>query len=192
MATLRLCSVPACGKKHHSNGYCRNHNARWRAHGDPEAGKAAHGEPMSWLMTHRGHTDEACLIWPFARDRKGYAKLQQGGAYRVMCEVAHGRPPSPEHEAAHSCGLGHEGCVNPRHLRWATRKDNSADRLAHGTDLRGAKSPTTSLKPMQVEEIRSLAGRMRQKDIAMRFGIGQSTVSRIQRGKVWQRGQDSP
>lgn len=50
-----------------------------------------------------------------------------------MCQKAHGDPPSPKHDAAHSCGRGHEGCVNPNHLSWKTKKQNQADRITHGT-----------------------------------------------------------
>lgn len=32
---MRLCSVPGCGKKHNAHGYCSEHYARWRQHGDP-------------------------------------------------------------------------------------------------------------------------------------------------------------
>jgi hypothetical protein len=59
-------------------------------------------------------------------------------AHRVMCEIAHGPKPAPGFVAAHTCGKGREGCVNPRHLRWASQKENMADKLLHGTSNRTA------------------------------------------------------
>lgn len=33
-----LCAVPDCGRDRHTADYCRSHDKRWRAHGDPLAG----------------------------------------------------------------------------------------------------------------------------------------------------------
>jgi hypothetical protein len=54
-------------------------------------------------------------------------------AHRLMCQLAHGDPPTPDHIAAHSCGRGHEGCVNPNHLSWKTYSENELDKRVHGT-----------------------------------------------------------
>lgn len=99
---------------------------------------ARHGEPLKWLMEHSAHQDrQECLIWPFARDGKGYGSThverRHIGAHRYMCQLAHGAAPSPEHHATHSCGKGAVGCVNPHHLRWATASQNRQDAFLHGT-----------------------------------------------------------
>lgn len=74
-----------------------------------------------------------CLEWPYSGNNWGYGQLTVAGrlvvASRFVCEIAHGDPPTPEYQAAHSCGNGHLGCVNPQHLRWATPKENSADKI---------------------------------------------------------------
>lgn len=58
-------------------------------------------------------------------------KWQYKGVYvsRIMCEEAHGPPPSPKHDAAHDTPNGCIGglCVNGEHLRWATRSENMQD-----------------------------------------------------------------
>ena len=58
-------------------------------------------------------------------------KRQYKGVYvaRIMCEEAHGPPPSPKHDAAHDTPNGCIGalCVNGEHLRWATRSENMWD-----------------------------------------------------------------
>lgn len=33
-----------------------------------------------------------------------------------MCELVYGKPPMPKHQAAHNCGKGNLGCINPKHL----------------------------------------------------------------------------
>jgi hypothetical protein len=44
---------------------------------------------------------------------------------RIMCEWRHGAPPSPLHEAGHTCPTGeNHRCVNPFHLEWMTRVEN--------------------------------------------------------------------
>jgi hypothetical protein len=80
-------------------------------------------------------TDQ-CVIWDLRRDDYGYAILKDGRRkvklYRHVCEKKHGPPPAGKNHAAHSCGNGHLGCINQRHLRWATPKENADDRTLHG------------------------------------------------------------
>lgn len=45
-------------------------------------------------------------------------------AARIMCEVFHGPPPTPQHEASHLCGSDNWLCVHPWHLIWETRSEN--------------------------------------------------------------------
>lgn len=131
-------------------------------------------------------TDDQCIYWPFSRSNEGYPRINRNGkptpTSRWVCELVHGPAPSPEYEAAHSCGRGHLGCINPNHLRWDTRKGNFADKLIHGTDTRGQKSPVAKLTDAQVAAIRSIGEVVPQGLIAQEFGIAQSYVSRILSG----------
>src|SRR5690606_29105850 len=97
-----------------------------------------------------------------------------------------GPPPTVEHEAAHSCGKGHEGCVNPHHLRWATSTENKADTLIHGTRNRGERNRSAKLTDAKVYEIRRLlAAGMTQTAIAAMFAVSLTTISKIAAGKIW-------
>lgn len=73
-------------------------------------------------------------------DTLGAAQINLGGrsviVARMVCEEVNGPPPTPAHQAAHSCGKGHLGCITPQHLRWATQVENEADKLIHGTHNR--------------------------------------------------------
>lgn len=147
--------------------------------------KPANGTLPAWLRERAGWTGEDCLIWPFSRNPNGYpCQVRMDGeityAHRHMCRLAHGDVPSPDADAAHSCGRGHEGCVHPGHLRWATRALNMQDAVGHGTTDRSHLSPLTE---GDLAEIKRLNGALPQREIARRFGITQGAVSNIVRGK---------
>lgn len=174
------CSVDGCDKPSHSRGLCIMHGKRLRKNGSIHVKKRpAAGEVAAWINAHLDFDGEECLIWPFSRDQYGYGKS------RRMCEEAHGAPPSKDHHAAHSCGQGHNGCVHPKHLRWATRKENQQEMVDHGNSLRGEKNPSTSLSEDDVREIRRLCKGLPQALVASQFSVSQGAVSRIARRETW-------
>lgn len=188
--TIRgVCSIAECGEPHKSRGFCSTHYARWGKHGTAAAAWTTYGEPAAWLEAHISHSGQECLIWPFARsdDGRGVIRIDSAStkANRVMCEAVHGPPPTPKHEATHSCGLGHLGCINPTHLRWGTHTENMADKLVHGTHNRGERHPGARLTEADVRRIRALKGVARRAEIAQAFGIHPTTVGQIQRRKTW-------
>lgn len=67
-----------------------------------------------------------CWIWTAAKDRDGYGQFKLDGrmrpAHRVSYEFASGLIPAGM-EIDHECL--NASCVNPDHLRLATRKQNS-------------------------------------------------------------------
>jgi hypothetical protein len=131
------CSVEGCDRpvRYKKPVLCSAHYQRqWRG-GDVHGIRAMRGDPRRWLESHVSHAADDCLIWPFSRSSTGYGDLRNGGkhyhAHRLMCQMAHGDPPALKLDAAHSCGNGHLACVNPRHLRWATRSENNQDAIEH-------------------------------------------------------------
>ncbi len=154
-----VCSIPGCGKGGKIvKGYCKKHYSRWRLHGDPYRYiRAAAGEAIAKIYEVQGTAHDECVTWPFSRHGDGYGRIVWGGTAmspaRATCMVAHGRPPSPVHQVAHSCGKGHEGCYNPKHLRWATPKENSHDRVIHGTSGAGEENARARLTNKQVRQI---------------------------------------
>ncbi|WP_423856297.1 HNH endonuclease [Xaviernesmea oryzae] len=162
---------------------------RWRRNGDTSVTKKTpNGVAYQWLLRAIEFDTEACIEWPFSGPPAGYGIFVKDGvshyAHRFVCEQTHGEPPShTRHEAAHWCGNAR--CVNKRHIRWATPAENQADRLVHGTDCRGEKSPTSKLTASQVQEIRALKGRRTAREIAEQFNIDPAHVSLLQRRKSW-------
>lgn len=185
------CSVADCNKPARTRGYCNAHYLRFNRHGDPLAGGVPRdGEAWRFAETLAASCQSSeCVPWPYTPADHGYGQVQKDGrrvqAHRLVCELAHGLPPSPKHEATHDCGNGHLGCVNPRHLSWKTHAGNMADKLLHGTHNRGEQHNLAKLSEDQVREIISSKGVMSQREIGERHGVTQSCVSHIQRGKSW-------
>ncbi len=190
MANSRICSVPACDKPHYSKGYCSSHYQRFCRYGDPLGGVTSPGEPLRFINeVALHHAGGECLIWPFGKNRDGYGNFwvdgKHVGAHRYICELVHGAPPTPKHEAAHSCGRGHEACISPIHLDWKTRTNNQADRLEHGTHNRGELSGKAKLTEADVREILALKGIEKQRDLAKRFGVSSGAIAGIHHGRRW-------
>lgn len=149
------------------------------------------GKTYRWVAAHVEYQHDWCLMWPFGSKLHGYGQMSHLGkryyAHRLMCELAHGAPPSPLHEAAHSCGRGHEGCVNPRHLSWKTKSENLLDCRQHGTWIRSRHGFTGRLNAEIAQQIRALKGVKLQREIAEQFNVSESTISDIWLGRTWVR-----
>lgn len=148
------------------------------------------GKAITWMRAHLDYQGEGCLPWPFSRDpHVGRGRVGFNGkmywANRLMCILAHGEPPTPGHETAHSCGKGHEGCVHPQHLSWKTKSGNQLDRRKHGTHVTSRHGWRGKLTPREVIEIRSLKGYQTQVEIAKMFNISDTNVRAIHSGRTW-------
>lgn len=179
---MKLCSHPSCDRPHYGKGYCNRHYARLRRTGSADSvRKLANGTTTHWLTTVAlTWESDNCLIWPFAVGNHGYGLCDGELAHRRVCEAENGAPPAGL-QAAHSCG--NQLCVNKRHLRWATRQENEADKLTHGTRLMGESHPLAALSETDVLSIRAAKGP--QREIANTYGISQQTVSDIKTRKRW-------
>lgn len=136
------------------------------------------GKAIKWLQENAAYDGDNCLTWPFGKC-EGYGMFGVNGdhwyAHRFMCKLVHGEPPTPAHVAAHECGKGHLGCVNPKHLSWKTISENQKDRSKHGTSD-GAKGPYALISIETINEMRALAGRMSQREMARRFNVKRGCV----------------
>lgn len=145
-----------------------------------------------WLHAHVNYNGPDCLIWPFSRQPTGYGAFSDRStgerethyAHRYMCELVNGAPPDPIYEAAHSCGRGNDGCVDPRHLSWKTISENARDCRAHGTEKRNRWGWKGKMTRRQVDEIWSLKSRETQAVIAAKMNVSPSTVRDIFLGRT--------
>ena len=148
------------------------------------------GTAQNWIKENLTPETEGCIFWPFGRFADGYGAVELGGkkqrVHRYICAAVHGAPPPGKIDAAHSCGNGHLGCVNSRHLRWATRRENIADAVSHGSWPMGERGSQAKLTNEQAALILSLRGSGRlQKDVAREFGVSRELIGRIWRRQVW-------
>jgi hypothetical protein len=131
---------------------------------------------MSILAQHadkwRLKPNTGCWIWHGALggsgsgaskryDRPVVGKPGGGGSIyitRIICEEAHGPPPSPKHNALHNTADGRVGapCVNPDHLRWGTQKENMADMTPEARSERIRLGATRMSKEARMERHRKM------------------------------------
>lgn len=150
---------------------------------------ALRGEPQKLVEKLYSLQQEKCFLWPYGKDGRGYGHVRVGEfqklVHRLVCERTHGPSPSAGHEAAHVCGIS--SCVNPKHLRWATASENQLDRVRHDTHIRGTRHPHAKLTDQAVIAIRTAYAeeKVSQTALAKRFGVDQTTISRVIRKAGW-------
>lgn len=182
----RQCSINGCDEPALTRGWCIAHYARWKRNGDPLGGKLTPGGRIEWLRSKIRHSGDECLMPDFVI-KPDYWTVRIDGetraAHRWMCEQVNGPPPAGDYEAAHSCGNGNIGCVNPNHLRWATPIENWADKVAHGRATIGEQHPAAKLTANDVREIRKSKDTLAT--IASQYGISVGQASSVRQRKSW-------
>lgn len=179
-----ICSVDGCSGKVAARGWCPKHYRRWRDHGDPLGGRTPPGELLAFFRKSVTTETNECIEWPFAY-RGGYGSLtvdgKKCGVHILACELVNGPLPVTGMEAAHSCN--NKRCFNPRHMRWATHKENMWDRQVHGTQLRGERMPCAKLTEDQVRQIKRTTTPSPR--LAALFGVSPSAIRNIRAGRAW-------
>lgn len=189
-ATPPHCTFGDCRKKHYAKGLCSAHYTRLRRHGSPgKTTRVSPGSVLDWMRRHINYDSDQCLKWPFATDHSGYGlvtyKGRQRTASNVMLRLSAGEPPTRQHECAHSCGRGNMGCINPRHLRWATRSENHADKHDHNTAVVGERHRWSKLKAPDVLRIRRLEGVKTGRALAREYDVDPGTIYAIWKRRNW-------
>lgn len=148
------------------------------------------GQPVRYIRGHKPRTwrkplesrydidlETGCWIWNGQRDHHGYGRLSRGEtriAHRAMYEAVKGPIPAGM-VLDHRCPAGpNRACVNPDHVVPCSNADNTH-----------TSGKVCKLNPVSVQEIRFLAGKISQREIAKRFDISQQQVSKIVRGDRW-------
>lgn len=137
---------------------------------------------------------EECWPWTGARSGRGYGNVtrkvhgrkQTFGVHRLIFELVKGTP-TPGRCICHSCD--NRICSNPAHLWEGTHKDNTTDMMTKGrghmAGTRGEQSGMSKLTEQQVREIRATGKSVRQIDLAAKYGVGQSHISRVLHATSW-------
>ena len=130
--------------------------------------------------------ETGCWEWNRYVSTNGYGTVKhnrkQYPAHRFMWQYKFG-PASADMHVCHKCD--NRRCVNPDHLFLGTAKDNMHDMITKGRKIvaRGEGSGAAKLTAEQVVAIRDDA--RPQARIAAEYGISQTNVSLIKRGKAW-------
>lgn len=125
-------------------------------------------------------TDD-CIIWPFAKNARGYPVMQDGRVHRIVCQRAHGAPTKRKNHACHSCGV--KACVNKRHLYWGNAKTNMQDAMRLKEQPRGEASAQSRLRMKDVIAIRT--SKRSSRDLAAVYGVSKTTINRARNGESW-------
>lgn len=140
--------------------------------------------------------NSGCLLWTKATiSTNGYGiyctgslrnkTRKQTTAHRYACTLAHGNPPSEEHQALHKCDV--KSCVEPKHLYWGTRKDNGRDASLRGRVGRhpryGTYNGRAKLSENDVIAIRqsSLSG----VELSRKYGVSKTHIGWIRSRRAW-------
>jgi transposase-like protein len=144
-----------------------------------------------WTRYRKGRGGRLGLAWREMRptpDKDGYRTVRLYDALGtweqlrvsvLVCSAFHGARPEGM-ECRHL--NGHPADDAASNLAWGTSAQNKADMRLHGTAPLGETHHNATLSDAQVAEIRSLKGRLKQREIAEQFGITQGYVSEIHSG----------
>ena len=129
---------------------------------------------------------DTCWLWTGSKSY-GYGQFNFDNrncrAHRYAYEMWVGPIPSGL-VLRHKCD--NPICVNPDHLETGTQQDNINDRNARGRQAKGEKQHLAKLTEDDVVEIKVLLGfGMSNRQIARQFGVSESIISNIKRGKTW-------
>ena len=127
----------------------------------------------------------------FQKDTRGYHTVclcRDGKKYtkrvgRLVLETFCGVCPKGM-EMCH--GIGGKLDDSLKNLSWGTQSKNlGEDKLRDGTSNRGEQNGTAKVNQRQVLKVRSLAGKMLQREIAKELGLARSHVGNIIARKTW-------
>ena len=198
-----LCSHPGCERSATSRGLCKTHYGRLVTTGDVNKGRGHNGRPLQERFWDHVNMEGPvikpdlgkCWRWTGKASPQGYGRLRVGDhrsrlvmAHRASWEIHIG--PVPDGLlVCHHCD--NPPCTNPSHLFLGTDADNCADmwakgRANHNNPARGEHAGGSKLTEQDVLTIRDLSklGEPQSK-IGARYGVAQSTVSKIVLGYRW-------
>ena len=144
-----------------------------------------------WLKVKRG---DGCWEWQGTRFPEGYGVFSRMGAHRIAWILTNGAIRDGLC-VLHRCD--NPPCVNPAHLFLGTKQDNKRDCMEKGRarlpDNRGERCANAKLSTSDIIEIRRLyrETQIKHRELALRYHIHQSHVSRIITGVRWAHIPDS-
>lgn len=103
---------------------------------------------------------------------------------RLVLIAFHG--DRPDRQAAHKNGVRTDNRL--RNLYWATTEQNAADRVRHGTILKGQAQATSILTEADVRQVRkiwSMPNHPSAAELALEYGVSGPTLWKAATGRTW-------
>lgn len=184
-------------------GYCHCGCGQKTTIAKKTRGDIKKGEPNKYVSCHKENcaqssafwskvavtaNSDKCWEWQASISRKGYGRTslyrRMRPAHRHAWELTYGTIPS-DLCVLHKCD--NRKCCNPRHLFLGTYQDNMDDMVAKGRDRHGEMNHNHILTRLQVVEIRERyqLGNISQREIAIEYGVGETTIFDIVSHKRW-------
>lgn len=142
-------------------------------------------KPVEWRVDGNG----CHICTSHCVDRFGYPMVGDSGRLRRLHRWVFEREYGPIPQGicvCHSCD--NPACINPEHLFLGSHADNMADMIRKGRSHRvqqGEQNGRAKLTDVIVMAIKREAGRTSQGSLARRYGVAQSTVWEVIRGRTW-------
>jgi len=163
-----------------------NDNLRFFLHQDPEIVDLKN-KFWQYVEDVSFSTDEDCWLWVGPKDKDNYGRIwainKECRAHRVsywiyrdLCQSRLLLESKPK--ILHKCDS--TSCINPNHLFKGTNWDNTLDMINKG------RHPRMKLKLDQIKEVKNLySSGLTQEEVARKFNVNQSQVSRIINEHIW-------
>jgi HNH endonuclease len=135
--------------------------------------------------------EDGCWMWTGLVRPDGYGATRfegrEQGAHRVAWKMFRGKI-GPGSSVCHRCDV--RACVNPEHLFLGTPAENAKDMRAKGRDRRGEEHGSAKLTLEQVHRIKKMLAedKMYASEIAREFGVSETAIRAIKKGKTWKEG----
>lgn len=171
-------------------GYCGTYEVS--SHGRVRSCARSWSQLNRWGVVAPRFWPERILKQTVDRGRYAYGRLQvklcsrdkqiTRLVHQIVAEAFIGPRPAGM-EVAHNDGNPANNHVS--NLRYATPRENTHDKVRHGTILAGSAVATAKLTSDQVASIRSMVGKRTLQSMADEFGVSIAQVSRVANGKQW-------
>src|SRR6266436_1424728 len=127
-----------------------------------------------------------CVEWQGSKSKNGYGVWKKSGpdhyVHRSIWRKSFGEIPKGFY-ICHSCN--NKACCNINHLYLATPKGNSSDAIRDGLYKTRELHGRAKLTWNNISEIRNNSKAETQQCLADRFGVCQTTISRILLHEIW-------